>query len=177
MNQDMEIIIKNKKVEISEQIHKNIDFLMNLSSFSKKEAFFYNISKNCGISERKIKGWYYYGHLPCLTNTDITIFCSYFKINFSDFIAKNITTNSIKTQKIEPFIPADIAKKNILYALIQHNIYDAQEFESRFEANYTAQYYYVLHRKNKHTRNISWNFLITATYYFNCSIGDFFKKT
>lgn len=174
MNPDMKKIVENTRREIAEQIHKNINFFIDFSKIHKKEDFFNEISKNTGISKRKIKGWYYYKHLPRLHEEDITIFCSYFNIHFSDFISGNIGIKDIRNEKIPPFNPATVAKTNILNALIKHNIYNAQGFESRFEANYTSNYYYVLQRKNKHQRNISWNFLIVASHYFKCPIGDFF---
>ncbi|MEK5391470.1 hypothetical protein NSQ59_13995 [Margalitia sp. FSL K6-0131] len=174
MDLELEQKILLKRREIAEQIHTNIDFIINCFGYVKKQEFFEMLSNNCNVSKRKIRGWYTDMKLPNLSNTDITKICSYLKIHFSDLISHPIDRSGIKNYEIPPFVPAELAKKNILNMLINRDIGNSQKFESFFEGNYTSNYFYVLQRKNKHQRNISWSFIITSAIYFEMSIGEFF---
>lgn len=168
-------LVKIKKSYVKEQIYTNFNFLIEYYGFVKNKDFFESMSKRTGIPYRTITSWYYKEKLPILHHEEITRLTSCLKVHFSDFVSININEDNILPYSPEVFIPSNIAKQNILNLLIDNDIRSPNKFESFFEGNYSSHYFYVLQRKKKHQRNLSWTFIVTAAHYFNISVGELFK--
>lgn len=170
----LQVIIETKKIEIKELIYANFNFLMNYHGYQHKQTFFKVISKDLDIPKRRLYSWYYKEKLPKLSTSDIIKLTNYFHISFSDFISTKISENNLNNDFCVTYTPSDIAKKKILTLLIQYDIKNPKKFETFFESNYSYNYFYVLNRKHRHKRNLSWNFIITASYYLNISVKEIF---
>lgn len=165
-----------KKNNVKEQIYTNIDFFIRYYGWSKNKDFFESMSKKTGIPIRTISSWYYKEKLPVLHHEEITRLTSCLKVHFSDFVSISITEDRILPHCPKVFIPSNVAKQNILKLLIDYDIQNPNKFESFFEGNYSSNYFYVLQRKRKHQRNLSWTFIVTAAHYFNIPVGELFKN-
>lgn len=173
---NIEFYIKNTKNILLENIHNNIEHYYLTSNFKTKANFFKFVSKNTSIPDRRIQSWYYKEKLPAINSIDIINFTNFLNIEFHDFISNHKKYSDIK-QNESYYLPCDIAKENLLKLFIVHHIYNGDQFEIFFQGIYSKIFFEIINRKNVHSRNLSWNFLIIASYYFEIKVEDFFKRS